>query len=134
MNLVNLARNVAWYAHVGMVDKSGRPHVEHVWRVGDAVAARGAPDYVVVAAYLHDVVEDGVMDPGGVLALFGPRVLRLVKLLSRDPGVSYADYVDRIAGDRDASLVKCADLDDNLRPGAGSLVKRYRKARARLGC
>lgn len=44
---------------------------------------------------------------------FTDRVIEALKLLTRQKGVSYDDYIDGMRGNRDALLVKREDLRDN---------------------
>ena len=60
-------------------------------------------------------------------AEFGPEVASLVRTLTRRGGEAYEDYIARIAADPWATLIKRADLTDNLAtlPAGHDLAKRY---------
>jgi (p)ppGpp synthase/HD superfamily hydrolase len=64
---------------------------------------------------LHDVVED-TSETLVSLATTGisPRACDLVDLLTHAEGMTRADYYARIATDRDALVIKCADRCANL--------------------
>lgn len=108
------AIELAVASHQGQRDKQGRPYILHLLRVMLAVDALGASD-LLPAAVLHDVVEDTGLAPeelpGHGMSL---RTTQLVALLSKGEGETYADYIERVATDRQASIIKVADLKDNL--------------------
>lgn len=137
---VDEARALAAVAHAGQLDKGGHPYLGHVERVAEAVAAHG--DHAVMAALLHDVVEDcgiGLLDleASGV----PPEVISAVDALTRRDGEAYLDAVRRAVRHPLAVVVKRADNADNAdegrlaRLGAGEaerLRQKYRRARAVL--
>lgn len=84
-----------------------------------------------IVAALHDVVEDTPLTLDN-LAYFGTRVQRAVDAISRRPGESYLDYIDRVSRDDLAALVKRCDLAANIAHG-GPRVRRYSHALALLG-
>ena len=99
------------------------------------VVARSGGDIVV--AYLHDVVEDSrttiqdLRDFG-----FNEATVEAVEVLTRDPLVTYAEYIERVRHYGGAArAVKIADLEDHLaevdtlKP---SLKGRYDRALAAL--
>ena len=121
---VALAYEVAARAHAGQTRKghAGIPYVNHVIEVARLVAGTGAEEDVVVAAVLHDVVEDSGLDLADVEREFGPRVAALVDALTDEP-----DWADRPSPERkrrqaermpgtpaEARLVKVADQTSNL--------------------
>lgn len=78
---------------------------------------------------LHDAVEDGYL----------PRILCRwwsgLDAITRRPGETYAEYIERVAGHEAARAVKICDLRHNLSRGAGpspSLRRRYERALALL--
>lgn len=123
----------------GKVDKAGVELYLHSWRVGGALEHHS--EDVQTAAYLHDIVEDAGWSLDDLRAEgFSERTLALVDLLTRRPGEIYADYIERVATDTDATLIKLADLGDNLDvtrlpellPEHLSLLQRYHRAHKRL--
>ncbi len=77
---------------------------------------------MVLAATLHDVIEDAGVSPDELSSLgFSPRTVELIKLCSHDDTIEGGDarWVKMMAGlidarDKDAWSIKCADLNDNL--------------------
>lgn len=112
------ALKLAKELHAGQVDKAGFPYGDHLERVQDALAAAGAVREVLVAAALHDVLED---KKANSLDLFNagvdPISLELIHALTRREGEDYSAYIARVekAG-ASAVAIKLADLHDNLNP------------------
>jgi (p)ppGpp synthase/HD superfamily hydrolase len=113
------ARLFANIAHSGQLDKAGQPYIGHPYRVGALLQARDWAEPVVMAGFLHDVVEDTPVTLDLIEFLFGARVARLVDLVSQRKGEeTYREYIERIvsADDPAATAIKLADLEDNSRP------------------
>lgn len=125
-------------AHEGQTDKAGEPYIEHVLRVWRAV-----PFTCAVAAFLHDVVEDTAFTLADLAERFDPADVAAVDALTRRGGETYNAYIERVAANPVARVVKLADLADNLDPArvaaaeanghdVSRLRARYERARARL--
>jgi (p)ppGpp synthase/HD superfamily hydrolase len=124
------------------VDKQGKPYILHVIRVAMSVLP-GSSENVLIAALMHDVVEDCGITVEALAVQFGPRIAAAVDKLSRRKGEAYGPYILRLKGDIIAKRVKIADLEDNLLESRiGKLAedeqrrlrKRYVKALAILTC
>lgn len=117
-------------AHVGQKRKDGQPYATHPAAVRDILVAElGVTDEdAVVAALLHDVVEDTRVPLSEIGERFGPRVADMVKLLSKipqDPDEPKALMLDRYySGLRTAEplirQIKLADRVHNLREMAAA--------------
>lgn len=97
-------------------DKSGRPYILHCLHVMNTIQSR--EDSVKIAAVMHDLVEDqkitGVTMEDIVNMGFSNKVVLLLKMLTHDKkNVSYSDYIQHIALNKDASDIKMADLKHN---------------------
>ena len=115
---ITRAINFASAKHITQTDKSGVTYVFHPIGVARRAAMKRAKTEVVVAAILHDVVEDCGVPLGEIVDMFGAEVARLVQAISRDPKTeTYAEFIQRIirAG-KDAILLKICDTEDNLDP------------------
>lgn len=135
--MIEQAIKLAMSNHEGQVDKAGEPYILHPLRVMLDVHAQGAPEYVVVAAMLHDLVEDTDVGHALIFDLFGGRVADLVAVLTRAADEDYSHYIGRVATDADARQVKLADLEDNLLKRReeslpSSLGERYSRAKVEL--
>lgn len=110
--MLHQAAKIAEQAHRGQTDKTGRPYIEHVRRVAEAVETLDEK----TVAYLHDVVEKG---EGWTLdrlaaAGFGASVIAAVDALTRRLDETEQGFICRAASNPVARPVKRADLKDNL--------------------
>ena len=110
-----IAKRIAIKAHKGQVRKLGedkdKPYIIHPERV----ASNFTNDMLCAAALLHDVLEDC---PG-----YSTRMLH-------DPTEKYLNYLIKIAESDEASMIKMADLLDNLKScPPGSRRDKYELAR-----
>jgi len=98
-------------AHRGQLDKAGQAYILHPLRVMlqfDDEPAR-------IVAVLHDVLEDTSVTADSLRqAGYSEKVLAALEALSRRPGESYEDFIDRAAKNPLARRVKLADLADNM--------------------
>jgi len=111
---MNLARaiRIASQAHELQTDFGGNAYILHPIRLMMKV---GPDEEVMTMAVLHDTVEDSkewtierLREEG-----FSERVLAALTLLTHRPEDSYEEYIKKIATNRDAIIVKMADLTDN---------------------
>jgi (p)ppGpp synthase/HD superfamily hydrolase len=111
----------AWAAHAGQVRKyTGEPYICHPLTVADMVGRAGGAHTQIIAAILHDVVEDTPVTVSEVAANFGPRVAELVEWLT---DTATGNRAERQAASVEkwsraplaAVTVKLADLIDNTR-------------------
>jgi (p)ppGpp synthase/HD superfamily hydrolase len=137
---LELAILIAVIAHMGQLDRAGRPYILHPFRVMMAVST----DEERMVAALHDVVEDNPkwsiarLDGHG----FSASVLAAVDAMTRRPGENYRDYISRVGSNDIATSVKLADLHDNsdinrigpekMTEADWSLMKRYGRAATKL--
>jgi (p)ppGpp synthase/HD superfamily hydrolase len=127
MSHLERALEIATAAHDGQKDKAGRPYLEHLLRVAEAVDTLDEK----IVAYLHDVVEKGRgwtrarLEADG----FSPVITSAVDALTRRDGEDDDTFVRRAAANRLARAVKRADLEDNLQQAhaAGLPSQRYRR-------
>ncbi len=129
MSIVDRARDLAYRAHAGQVDKAGRPYIEHVARVAERVRS-GEDEYVEAIAWLHDVVEDSPKFSNEVWA-FPARISIAVDDLTRMKNESLRDYYNAVKGNGDALRVKLADIADNSDESRLALLDEKTAARLR---
>lgn len=128
---------IAATAHTGQVDKGGAPYILHPLKV--MLRMNTLEERIV--AVLHDVVEDcgvslAVLRKEG----FSEEVLSAVESVTRIPGESYEDFVERAALNPIGRSVKLADLEENsdlsriASPSWEDLerIEKYRRAIGRL--
>lgn len=132
---------IATVAHGDQTDRQGVPYIFHPLRVANLAIDRGLPESAVIAAVLHDTVEDTEMTLDMLTHLAGEEVGGIVDLLSRREGQTYDQFITRIVQDSRfgplAAAVKQCDIADNTRddrrfPGDESLRARYATAAQRL--
>ena len=127
------ARRIAEAAHTGQVDRAGNPYFGHIERVAQAVKAAGGSETQVVAAYLHDVIEDTDKTSAELLdAGVSTAALTLIAILTRQDEVSYEDYLQQIRSSPDALLIKQCDMADNMDPARTALLDDETRERLRL--
>lgn len=111
------AYRLAKYGHQTQVRQDGGRYFEHPKSLALCLIRLGVRDHeVICAALLHDVVEDTyILELEDIEEWFGPGVCLLVKLLTKEKGLSLKRYIERLAaGDPRAWLVKCADRLHNM--------------------
>lgn len=111
--LLSRAIQIAANAHAGQLDRGGAPYILHPLRVMQRLRTH---DYeLMCVAILHDVVEDcaDVTIESLEAEGFSERVLSALFLMTHTKDETYDAYIQRIATNEDASLVKLEDLRDN---------------------
>ena len=107
--LINKAIDIAYSAHQGQKDKSGRPYFLHPV----VVASQMDTESEVCVALLHDVIEDTDVTLGELQTIFPEEITQAVKVLTHKEGVDYLDYIREIKSNPIARKVKLADLNHN---------------------
>lgn len=92
---VDDARAFAAFAYSGLEDKAGLDYLAHPVRVWETVKRRGGVPYIQVAALLHDVLEDTVIEAEQLLELgFHKDAVDVIELLTRDGHSGRCDVID----------------------------------------
>lgn len=112
--------------HDGQVRKGSQaPYVVHPLRVAEKIAA--APDLpkyanrdvAILAALLHDTLEDTDVEPDALADRFGPNVLAVVQELTQDKSLAKPERRQQMLEHSktysvEAKVVKLADRWDNM--------------------
>ena len=141
--LLRRAYSVADRWHAGQTRKSGAPYVTHPLAVAILLAEIGMDTTTLVAALLHDTVEDTGLTIGEVKAEFGAEVAVLVDGVTKLDGSRWGDHAEAetfrkmiVAASIDLRVlvIKMADRVHNLRTLAfhPKREKRERIARASM--
>ncbi|MBX9401824.1 bifunctional (p)ppGpp synthetase/guanosine-3',5'-bis(diphosphate) 3'-pyrophosphohydrolase [Lysobacter sp. BMK333-48F3] len=142
--LLRRAWAVGAAAHAGQTRKSGEPYITHPVAVAKVLAEQGLDVETLVAAILHDTIEDTPLTRECLATEFGPTVAELVdgvtkldKLQFRDrqeaAAESFRKMLLAMARDLRVILIKLADRLHNMRTlGAQSAEARERIARETL--
>ena len=128
---------IAATAHAGQVDKGGAPYILHPLKV----MLRMTTLEERIVAVLHDVVEDCDISLDDLRKEgFSEEVLTAIQSVTKVPGESYEDFVERAAQNPIGRVVKLADLEENsdlsriASPSWEDLerIEKYRRAIGRL--
>lgn len=127
---IEVAKGLATAVHAGQVDKAGNPYIGHPARVAGYVEQMGGAQHQIVAAWLHDVVEDSALTVEDLLE-FGVsfHAIDMIDAISKRKGESRPDYYERVKQTPGALLVKHADLKDNTDPQRMALLDEETRAR-----
>jgi GTP diphosphokinase / guanosine-3',5'-bis(diphosphate) 3'-diphosphatase len=139
-NLLRRAYAIAEQMHRGQTRKSGDPYITHPLAVAEILADLGMDTITLVAALLHDTVEDTSYTLQALESDFGPEVTLLVDGVTKFDKVFYGEAAEAetirkmiIAAGRDVRVlvIKLADRLHNMRTlDARSPASRTRIARA----
>jgi len=144
------ALKLATHVHADQTRRDGSPFVTHPVAVAELVASWGMDAECVVAALLHDAVEDTPLTFGEVEASFGEEVRTLVQGVTRvsklpeeklaelelmgmgalcleSGGCDLLQLLDACAGDWRVAVLKVADRLHNMR--TLSAMKPHKRAR-----
>ncbi|HET8900132.1 MAG TPA: bifunctional (p)ppGpp synthetase/guanosine-3',5'-bis(diphosphate) 3'-pyrophosphohydrolase [Rhodanobacteraceae bacterium] len=138
------AYEVGARAHAGQTRKSGEPYITHPVAVASLLADIGMDIETVVAAILHDTLEDTGLSRDELTAEFGATVTELVEGVTKLDKVrfrsrqeataeSFRKMLMAVARDLRVILIKLADRLHNMRTlGAKDTDSRHRIARETL--
>jgi len=114
------AMRFACEAHKTQTRKSdGSPYVVHPLMCAHMLTRKGFEDDVIIAALLHDVLEDTGVAKETIRAQFGNHVLEIVEGVTEDKTLPWeerkAKYVDMVrSSSKEAKAVSIADKIHNL--------------------
>jgi GTP diphosphokinase / guanosine-3',5'-bis(diphosphate) 3'-diphosphatase len=124
--LLQRAYDVAELSHRGQTRKSGGPFIEHPLEVARILADLGMDETTIVAALLHDVVEDTTHGIEDIEEAFGPEIAAIVDGLTKLDKITYrsreAEQAENVrkmivamAQDIRVLIIKLADRLHNMR-------------------
>jgi guanosine-3',5'-bis(diphosphate) 3'-pyrophosphohydrolase len=143
-NLVKRAYFFAEQAHHGQFRRSGEPYVTHPLAVAGILAEMHMDHQSLMAAMLHDVIEDTGIEKLAIETQFGDTVATLVDGVSKLTQIEFSSQAEKqaenfqkmalaMAKDIRVILVKLADRLHNMRTlGVLQVDKRRRIARETL--
>jgi (p)ppGpp synthase/HD superfamily hydrolase len=116
-----------WHVHQRRKGSAQEPYINHLLEVAGLVtqATGGADPTVVIAALLHDAVEDQGVTPETIASDFGRRVADIVMEVTDDKSLPKAERKGKqiefaAKKSREAKLIKLADKTSNVRAVANS--------------
>ena len=110
--LTRKALRISFDAHKEQVDKTGLPYIFHPFHLAEQMETEDE----VIAALLHDVVEDSDITLADLRADgFPGHVVDAIALLTHDDTIKYEymDYISKIKSNPLATKIKLADLRHN---------------------
>ena len=116
--LINRARELALVYHADQKYGS-RPYSYHLQKVVNiarfysSLIPKEALEDVICAAYLHDILEDTLCTQDEILRALNPRILLIVKLLTKNNS-NPEEYFNQVAQDDLAIFVKVCDRFANI--------------------
>ena len=140
LKLVKKAFHFADDAHLGQYRQSGEPYITHPLAVAELCAEWKLDVYSIVAALLHDVIEDTGRTRSELVEHFGSKIGELVDGLTKLDKLEFQSHAEAqaesfrkmfmaMARDVRVILVKLADRTHNMRTlGAVPPAKRRRVA------
>ncbi len=125
-------------AHQGQSRLSGEPYITHPLAVAGALAEWRLDAQAIIAALLHDVMEDTVVSKAEIAERFGSQVAELVDGLSKLERIEFQSYQDAqaenfrkmlmaMARDLRIVLIKLADRLHNLQTMAAVRPEKRRR-------
>ncbi len=125
-------------AHLGQTRLSGEPYITHPLAVAGALADWRMDAQAIVAALLHDVMEDTTVSKAEIARRFGKQVADLVDGLSKLEKIEFQSYQDAqaenfrkmlmaMARDLRIVLIKLADRLHNLQTMAAVRPEKRRR-------
>lgn len=108
--LTKKAMLTAYCAHLNQFDKGGLPYIFHPYHLAEAMS----DEISTAVALLHDVAEDTQVTLEQLKQDgFPEEVLKPLKLLTKQPGEDYFDYILKLKSNAVARQVKIEDLRHN---------------------
>ena len=144
VGLVREAYVTGAHAHAGQTRKSGEPYITHPVAVAAILAELGMDAQTIIAAILHDTLEDTPLPREEIEARFGSVVAELVDGVTKLDKVKFRNQQEAVAEsfrkmllamarDLRVILIKLADRLHNMRTlGSMALASRRRIARETL--
>lgn len=138
MGRIEAAYNMAKLAHSGQLRKDGSPYVTHCVAAADIASDMGLDEDSIVAALLHDVIEDTDLTHSDIAKQFGEPVADIVEGVTKLTRVQYTSKEDEqmenlrkmlmaMAKDIRVILIKIADRLHNMRTMAYQTEDKQRR-------
>lgn len=115
---IQKATLLAEAAHKGQFDKAGEPYILHPLTLAEDLKDRGYEDKYIIAALLHDTLEDTDLTVDDICTELGisadSDIIEALKLLTHEESVPYMTYIEVLKDNAIAKAVKMADLRHNM--------------------
>lgn len=108
-----LAERIVEYSFINRKDLSEIPYILHIKRVRDKLKNKN--EEIRVIALLHDLLEDcKEWNEDSLRCFFSKSIVDTVVILTKNKNEEYTDYIKRVSENGYATIVKIADLQDNM--------------------
>lgn len=126
LGLIRKAYDFSASAHAGQTRRSGEPYHQHPLAVAGVLTALRSDVTAIVAALLHDTLEDTLATPDELEKEFGKDIVRLVDGVTKIGKIEFKTYEEKqaenfrkmllsMADDIRVVLIKLADRVHNMR-------------------
>lgn len=103
---------LATNAHAGQYDRGGKPYILHPLAVMHMLNTND--EELMCIAVGHDIIEDTKVTYNDLReAGMTDRIVEGIRALTKLPGYSYDEYKEQVFANKDAMVVKMADLQHN---------------------
>jgi len=124
--LIRAAYNYAFQAHKNVFRRSGKPYIEHPVMVAEILSELKVDDVTIVAALLHDVVEDTEVSGLEIKEKFGETIFEIVNGVTKINEIYFDTFEEKqtenyrklilsMIKDLRVILIKFADRIHNMR-------------------
>lgn len=109
---------------------SAYPCIIHPFGVGLILLEHGYSEEVVIAGFLHDVIEDSNFTFADIAEKFGNRVAKIVAMVTHDRTIAtheirFKGYLDNLEADEAGRAVRSADMLHNRKSLIQELKRGY---------
>lgn len=101
--------------HRGQTRKGGKDYITHPLEVANIIKGLKKPIEYQITALFHDLLEDTEAKEEKIKEIGGEKVLKAVKLLTKEKGYNTRDYLEKIKKNEIALFVKATDRLHNVR-------------------
>ena len=114
-DMTKKAFDIVLKAFDGVLDKGGKPYINHLIRVANGVLGNSdIREKLTVIGLLHDTIEDTHWTEEDLRKEFPNDIVDAIVALTKVDGISYDDYIDGVMKNDLATIVKISDLKDNM--------------------
>ena len=109
-NMTKKALKLCYDAHKDQLDKSGMPYVFHPFHLAEQMD----DEITTIVALLHDIIEDSKYTLEDIEQMgFSKEAIQAIDVLTHKPEDTYMEYIEKVATNKIAKIVKLADLEHN---------------------
>ena len=111
--MLNSMLVLATNSHSGQFDKGGNPYILHPLKV--MYLLKTSDEELMCIALGHDIIEDCDVTYRQLTDLgFTDRIINGIRCLTKVPGETQAEYMEKVKSNEDAIKVKLCDLRHNM--------------------